>query len=947
MKKNFKLMLVALFALLGFNGVQAATLIGTTQYLDNGFKYKILSVYKTPGGAKVNTVSVSQNVYASQGAAAMVIGATVDIYVKGDDTDGTAIDKVCTFNIVEVEAEGFKNVTKATSIQIGSNVKTIGANAFDGCTNVTTITFDANSNDMTIAAEAFKGTKVTSLDLTTLTGTLAAVNKWWDNTAFAPGKKVNTYLQTIKFPAKVITIVADAFAGFTKLETVEFKAQSKPYVGLTIGAGAFQETPIKTLDLTEACISGKGAGEGLNRLFEYNNVTLKKVIMSKYVQQLNEMALADCIQLGEVDFSQSTVLETIGVGALSNTVVPTYDFSKCYTLTTDGKNYSTFLNFQVGVNPFVNTITTTNKNLKTVKLPKGLAWSPVNVIGTTFADCEVLTTIESFNLSKVTTVPDGAFANDKSLTSLEFPLTLATVAGSPFVGCENLATLTFNNQKEDGVSPALTIGDGANNIFGATLDALTTVNINTPSDKTANVTIATGALAGCTGITTLNVAKGGKFVGTIKTFALNADADATVTFGDITGAASVETIAGPLGTNTTALTIGEFSPSADFGAEIVDGKISAATVGAVKQKSVLTAIGQAVKITFTGNVNAVLDQSPANANLTTLDFGAAKMAVDIVGATVFDESVTPNLKDVTWKPADADATAAFNLNAFNSSATPLGAGAYVTFHTTTAVGDGVYALDEANLIAVIFDATAAIIDPTTIDVYNAVATGFFYGKLQAPVGKNIVINKTNEDGDQVDVYSAFVDAIDQKIYMDRLATSNGLYVVAPEQVVVVRVKNPTKTVAHDKVDGAFKAKVVIVEDIALDPTMRYTAAATILNDLKMTDKIFSSDYIGTNYIGKTLYAMANPAVVGGLQFDPVAKTSYLPMGAVFVETDEAAPSRLDVIWLDDAEDATAIINTIESRDSKANGKIYNLQGIEVDGSYKGIVIVNGKKISQK
>lgn len=934
-------MLVALFALFGISSAMAAPLLNTTQYGENGLKYKILSINQTTNDY---TVSVSQNVYKVNGTSALVIPAEVTINVKGTTEDSKEIDTAIKFKVVKIEGEGFKDVKEGkdgnvTSIKIGSNIETIEANAFNGCTNVTTITFDANSNDMTIGDGAFTGTKVTTLDLSPITGTLAAVNKWW---------AANTTLETITFPRKVSTIVAEAFAGFTKLKTVNFTAQvGTENVKLTIGNGAFKNTPIETLDLTEARIFGTGAGEGLNPLFEYNNVTLKKVIMSKYVNQLNAMALADCIQLAEVDFSQSTVLKTIGDGALSNTVVPEYDFTNCYTASGTPLVYTSNLEFSTTANPFVNSITKTNKNLTTVKLPKHPSLScPVTIIGTTFANCEVLTTIQSLDVSMVTTVPDGAFANDKSLPSLEFPLALTTVAGSPFVGCEKLATLTFNNQS----AAALTIGTGGN-IYGATLGALTTVNINTQkgvSDKkTANVTIASGALAGCTGITTLNVAVGGKFAGTIKTFALNADADAAVTFGDITGTASVETIAGPIGKNTTALTIGEFSPSGDFGGAIVDGNISSATVGAVTQKSVLTAIGQAVSITFTGNITAVLDPSPLNTNLTTLDFGAVRMAAGIVQDNTFDETVTPNLKDVTWKPADGDAKAAFGKNAFNTSATPLGAGAYVTFHTTTAVGDGIYHLDEANLIAVIFDATAAIIDPTTIDVYNAVATGFFYGKLQAPVGKNIVINKTNDDGDQVDVYSAFVDELDQKIYMDRLATSNGLYVVAPGQVVVVRVKNPTVTTAHASVDGAFTAKVAIVEDDVLDPTMRYTATATILNDLKMTDKIFSSDYIGTNYVGKTLYAMANPAIVGALQFDPVAKTSYLPKGAVFVETDEAAPSRLDVIWLDEADDATAIINTIESRDSKANGKIYNLQGIEVDGSYKGIVIVNGKKISQK
>ena len=34
-------------------------------------------------------------------------------------------------------------------------------------------------------------------------------------------------------------------------------------------------------------------------------------------------------------------------------------------------------------------------------------------------------------------------------------------------------------------------------------------------------------------------------------------------------------------------------------------------------------------------------------------------------------------------------------------------------------------------------------------------------------------------------------------------------------------------------------------------------------------------------------------------------------------------------------------------DSKFNGAIYNLQGVRVDESYKGIVIKNGKKYLQK
>ena len=53
--------------------------------------------------------------------------------------------------------------------------------------------------------------------------------------------------------------------------------------------------------------------------------------------------------------------------------------------------------------------------------------------------------------------------------------------------------------------------------------------------------------------------------------------------------------------------------------------------------------------------------------------------------------------------------------------------------------------------------------------------------------------------------------------------------------------------------------------------------------------------------------------------------------------------RLDVVWLDEGE-ATAIQNVKTTVESNA---IYNLAGQKVDAAYKGIVIMNGKKMIQK
>lgn len=831
--KTFKLMLVTLLAVFGFNGVNAAELVNSTQYDTNGFQYVIKSLTKT-GGVWSGSVIMKQNTFSGT---SITINPTVYITVEGE-VSGDPCKGTIAFDIVEIAPDGFKGLSSVTSI------------------------------------------------------------------TFAEGCKITD-----------------------------------------IGAGAFDGTKITDLDLTKTKITT------LNKLFENNNVDLKTVKLPATLTSLADNALANCIQLNSVDFSLCTELATLGAGSLSNTVVPSYNFATCVKLT----------DLSVS-NPFVNATTTTNKNLASVTLPlKSDGKCPVTAIGTAFANCEVLATITNLEKSQITTVDTKAFENDKNLTSLEFPEALLAVNGTPFVGCAKLATLIFNSKN------ALVIGDGTNNIYGtaaADLAALNSLQIKVPahSGTTKNATTATiadKALAGCTGITEVLIAEGEIFNGTINNFALREDADATVKFGDIAATATFKeettnkwTIAGPTGTHKTTLTMGEtsFADAPDGG--IVGGIISQATVGKVNGLDILTAIGQAEIIKFAGNITGVTLAAPTapNAALTTLDFGttegedAVEISAGAIGANIFNETNAPGLLNVTWKPADAKATKAFAQNAFGAAS--VGAAAKVTLHTTTAVGDGKYSLLESNLWNVIFDATAAPAVPEEIEVYGTPTADYFYGKMK--INKLLAIDKVNEDGDQVEVYSAFVDSKDQKIYMDRLALKDGKYIVKKNEVVIIRVKNPTTTEDWDKVAGAKKAIVKAYTTTEFN-TMRYVQTApsvfNVLNALQMTNKIFSSDYIGTNYVGKTLYAMANPGKIGTLQFDKVEKASYLPANAVFVETEEATAARLEIEWLTN-EEATGIIENIMSRESNDDA-IYNLQGVRVKGAQKGVYIQNGKKIIVK
>ncbi|MBR1519717.1 MAG: leucine-rich repeat protein [Bacteroidaceae bacterium] len=113
---------------------------------------------------------------------------------------------------------------------------------------------------------------------------------------------------------------------------------------------------------------------------------------------------------------------------------------------------------------------------------------------------------------------------------------------------------------------------------------------------------------------------------------------------------------------------------------------------------------------------------------------------------------------------------------------------------------------------------------------------------------------------------------------------------------------------------------------------------------------------------QALFVMPNPANYHGMTIRRITfkenNEAFLGNGWYYThlksygEDAEAssASAQARVVWLDDDE-ATAIFgvkeDAVTTTDSKFNGAIYNLQGIRVNESYKGIVIKNGKKYLQK
>lgn len=361
MKKNFKLMLVALLTMVSSTVFAAHNLTRGSEQTIDGISYKVLTVYNTTTNTKINTVSAEKNNFTGT---AIVIPDEVQIAVEGTDDEATpvAINKVATFKVVQVK--DFSGLSNVTSISVGDNVTTIdegafigtkiamldlsetkvtnvarwftknedgkktnaylaavsfpetvttiAANAFDGCSALSTVEFaeldDDAANVTTINADAFKGTALVTLDLKNTKITNLPLLFGTAGTGCAT-------LETVKLPKTLATIVDDAFNGCKKLSTVEFADLENTAANVTsIGAAAFKKTAITTLDLKNTKITE------LKQLFEAVNSKVTKVVLPKTLATIKTQAFQGLGALTEIDFSACTTALTIEANAFQTTV---------------------------------------------------------------------------------------------------------------------------------------------------------------------------------------------------------------------------------------------------------------------------------------------------------------------------------------------------------------------------------------------------------------------------------------------------------------------------------------------------------------------------------------------------------------------------------------------------------------------------------------------------
>ena len=657
-----------------------------------------------------------------------------------------------------------------------------------------------------------------------------------------------------------------------------------------------------------------------------SNANLKTISIAASVTQIEANAFNDCSQLTTITFAENSNLAKLGDYAFGSTPGLTkIDFTNCakMKLFTAANGLGAGGAAAVG-KPFVTSAATaTNYQLKEIVFN-----SETTDVGISLAGLKALTTV-NLSATKITALANGSLANTDALTTLVLGADCKTIGAT---GAAALTSLTINCK---------------NVILGAT------------------------------------------------SFTMAANSNCTITFGEIDGAAiTANAIVGPTGFGKAAtLVLGDIKT--DLSNCIVSNQITSATTGKIGAAVKPEVFGNAVtlnigEILAAGSI-AASALAAANTSTTTVNFtgdidGAASVAgtafryytklatvtftgkiktAGAIDAAAFGDATSKagsaadavfNIRmTVTYLPADDDVLAAspFNALAFAETAYETGGGAKeVKLVTTRKQGLILDAMGTFERVQTEFAA-----EEVTIKV--AKKDGKYWYGTYYNEGSTLKIAK-QQNGDKVMVYGAYVDMSDNTIYMDQLRAINGYYFVPAYTPVVVKsnTADDVKAIAPTALDAGtypatgsmnLKDATHAQNEIRVSQAADNTAAKIMNKTNELDYSTFGAPAADANQDnnGYAIFFMY-PAKSFNFYWDAIVATGTIPAGTFYIRVNKAliaAGARVNVVWNDGSEEATAI-QTVK-KVAEANGAIYNLAGQKVNASYKGVVIKDGKKYIQK
>ena len=234
-----------------------------------------------------------------------------------------------TIKIVGIGSKAFSkendtdSVDLVTSVKLSSTVKYIGESAFEGCTNLQTVTIDNTNGLAGICDKAFMNSSLSSFELsdTSVGSTFTEIGE----RAFD-----GTYIDNIDIPGSMEVIGTGAFENTINLRTVNFIGEGKD---LEIDAYAFYNCPVLESvsfgSQNRQYMIGKGAfalpSNTDNSMYSFSFPAGNKAI--KFGKDTDDYLGCDYILAGRTSLSEVT----FGSG-LKNAIIPAQTLRACYNL---------------------------------------------------------------------------------------------------------------------------------------------------------------------------------------------------------------------------------------------------------------------------------------------------------------------------------------------------------------------------------------------------------------------------------------------------------------------------------------------------------------------------------------------------------------------------------------------------------------------------------------
>lgn len=395
--------------------------------------------------------------------------------------------------IEKIGDKAFYGNTKITSFSVPAKITSIGASAFENCTNLVTLTFEGGEADasLEIKERAFYGCKITEL---TLTENVRTIGKYAFGSAGLSGK-----LETLTVKSSGEVSFADgAFASYTRNYTTgEITGDGySSVVTLYIG----KDVPVINISGAFGGISSKLAAvhvdpenkyylEEENVIYnkdEVDETNNKTQILYYPVEKQGEYVVpATVTEIGANVFVARKGLTKITIGN-NVTSIGASAFKDCTKLAEivwgEPAEGETAKPLTIGERAFENC-----DAFVAFTLP-----ARVTALGVkAFYDCDYIASFTFAAGSQLKTIDEQAFASMKALQTVTLPEGVVAVGNYAFADCENLTKVTFPSTVERlGKWTEATDGSGVTTYTFVSMDLFkseSTFTLSTPNYYSKNL----------------------------------------------------------------------------------------------------------------------------------------------------------------------------------------------------------------------------------------------------------------------------------------------------------------------------------------------------------------------------------------------------------------------------------------------------------------------------